>query len=308
MTDTPSLTAPRGVLTANLICMASMLTWAVGLAAADLLTPLLPPMPLGAARITLAMLAILPIWWLVEGFGPFRRTPWGAAFLVGGIGLGVGGLLLVYAQARTDAVTVAVISASTPIIGLALECVFDGRRLTWSMLVGLVLGVAGGLLALDWSRGGVALGAGALAAFGAALCFTSASRATVTKMPGMSALGRTAATVTGGALVTLVFVMAGAAFGMPMGDWSALGWREYAALAAFGIGAMAISQVLWITAVARLGIGIASLHMNTASFYVMLVVFVAGGLWDWQRAMGAAVVVLGVLVAQGMIRVPRWKA
>ena len=44
--------------------------------------------------------------------------------------------------------------------------------------------------------------------------------------------------------------------------------------AAFGI---SISQVLWIIGVSKLGIAMASIHMNSAPFYVMVFVFILGG-------------------------------
>ena len=55
-----------------------------------------------------------------------------------------------------------------------------------------------------------------------------------------------------------------------------------------------------------LGIGIASLHMNAVPFYVMLISFALGGTWNWAQAAGAAIVVLGVAVAQGVL--PRRRA
>ena len=300
MTVVSPLVASRSVLNSNLICAASMLIWAAGLAAGDILTPHIPPLALSALRAGTAALVLLPVWWLVEGFAPFRTANWGRALVVGGIGIGIGALLLVTAQSMTDAVTVAVISAATPVVGIALECLLDGRRMTWAMVAGLVLSVLGGMLALDWSRGGVSLGLGAAAAFGAVLTFTWASRATVTAFPDLTALGRTTVTITGGAVIAIAAAGLGVAFDAPATNWSALGWPEVGALLLFGIGSLAVSQTLWIVAVGRLGIGLASLHMNTASFYVMLIVFLAGGLWDWQRALGAGVVVLGVLVAQGL--------
>ena len=260
------LSPPRSVLSANLICAASMLIWAAGLAAGEILIPHIPPLPLAALRAGTAALVLLPVWVLVEGFAPFRTAPWGRALVVGGIGIGIGALLLVTAQSMTDAVTVAVISASTPVVGIALECLLDGRRMTWAMVAGLLLSVLGGILALDWSQGGVSLGLGAAAAFGAVLTFTWASRATVTAFPDLTALGRTTVTITGGAALAVAMAGTGVLFDAPATDWAALGWPELGAILAFGIGALAISQTMWIVAVGRLGIGLASLHLNAVPF------------------------------------------
>ena len=90
--------------------------------------------------------------------------------------------------------------------------------------------------------------------------------------------------------------------GAPSPDWAAIGWPEFGGLLVFGMGSLAISQCLWIIAVGQLGIGAASLHMNAVPFYVMVMVFALGGAWNWWQAAGAAVVVLGVAVAQGMGR------
>ena len=84
-------------------------------------------------------------------------------------------------------------------------------------------------------------------------------------------------------------------------DWGAIGWKEFGGLAVFGIGSLAVSQLLWIVAVGRIGIGAASMHMNAVPFYVMVMVFLAGGPWNWGQTLGAAIVVTGALIAQGLI-------
>ncbi|MEJ1761038.1 EamA family transporter, partial [Escherichia coli] len=84
-------------------------------------------------------------------------------------------------------------------------------------------------------------------------------------------------------------------------DWATIGPAEFAGLAIFGIGSMAVSQLLWIISVGRIGIGAASMHMNAVPFYTMLMVFALGGAWNWWQAAGAAIVVFGALIAQGLV-------
>jgi drug/metabolite transporter (DMT)-like permease len=67
---------------------------------------------------------------------------------------------------------------------------------------------------------------------------------------------------------------------------------------------MALSQVLWIMSVRRLGIGMAALHINAAPFYVMIILFALGGAWVWAQALAALLVALGVLIAQHMLPLP----
>jgi drug/metabolite transporter (DMT)-like permease len=297
-------TTPRAILNANLICLASMLVWAAGLPAAEYVIPHVPPLPLTVLRTGLAGSVLLVIWLMVEGWGPVRRARWGAGTAVGGVCMGLGAVLLVIGQARTDPVTVAIITASMPLIGLGLEIGLDGRRLTGAMVAGLVLSLIGGGVALAQGGLSVDLGLGALAALGSCIAFAWGSRATVTTFPEMTPLGRTALTVAGASIAVSVVTGAYTLWGAPPVNWAAMGGREWGALAIFSIGSLAISQILWIIAVERIGIGNASLQMNAVPFYVMIFAFALGAAWNWPQTLGAGIVVLGVLIAQGLVRWP----
>ena len=176
-----------------------------------------------------------------------------------------------------------------------------------ALALGLALSVIGGLVAVSGSEGSLDFGLGVLAALASVLCYTWGSRETVKALPDLSPLGRSAVTVGGCAVVALVAALGDGLFRDQWPDWQAIGWPEFAGLAIFGIGSMAISQLLWIISVGRIGIGAASMHMNAVPFYVMLMVFLIGGPWNWLQTLGAAVVVTGALIAQGLIalRQPR---
>lgn len=298
------MTASKGLLTANLVCMFSMLIWAAGLPANEILLPLLPPLSLSAARFGLAAAALLPFWVLVEGAGVLRGAGWLKGIAVGGM-IGLGGLFVILGQSLTDAVTVAVISATMPIVGIALEVVLDGRRLTPALVLGLALAVVGGIVALGGGVGGLSLGFGALICFASVVTFTLGSRLTVTAFPALTPLGRTTVTLTGAAIATLIIAPLHAITFGPVPDFGLLGPKEFGALAVFAIGSLAVSQVLWILSVGKLGIGLAALHINATPFYVMLILFAFGAAWNWQQAFGAAIVGVGVLVAQGIIPLQR---
>lgn len=298
--------APRRAtpLAANLFCALSMISWAAGLPAADLLIPLIPSLPLTAARMGLAGLVLMLAWLVLEGPRALQGAPWGRALAIGAL-LGMGGWLLVLGQALTDAVTVAVISAALPIVGIGLEVALDGRRLTATLVLGALLSLLGGLIALAGKPLSLDLGLGAAFCLGSVLLYALASRLSVTALPLLTPLGRSAATVAGAGLATSLLALGAAAFGAPAADWSALGPREAGALVIFAIFSMAISQILWVASVGALGIGLASLHINAAPFYVMVIALAFGGVWNGMQALGAAVVVLGVIVAQGLVPLPR---
>lgn len=303
MTPAPA----TSLLLANLICSASMLIWAAGLPAADYLIPLMAADQLTAMRMSLAALAILPLWAMIEGGRSLARVNWIKGLGVGGL-LGAGAWLLVLGQARGGAVTTAVISATLPLIGIAIEVILDGRKMTRALTIGLTLSVVGGFLALDFDRGGLSLGIGALLCFASVVCYAISSRMTVTSFPNESALGRTAVTLVGAGLVASLVAGLGIGFGnAPMPEFAPWRAREWGAMAIFSVGSLAISQLLWIISVGRLGIGWSALHINAAPFYVMLILFALGGSWDWRQAGAACLVALGVLIAQGLLPIGQRK-
>jgi drug/metabolite transporter (DMT)-like permease len=301
---TKSASPPQtSLLVANLICMGSMLIWAAGLPAADHLIPLLLPEQLNALRMALAALALLPLWALREGFGPFRRVYWPKGIAVGAF-IGLGAWFLIQGQAIGGAVTAAVISSSLPVVGIALEVLLDGRKMTVALILGLILSMIGGIMALDSGADGLSLGWGALLCFGSVVSFAIGSRLTVTAFPDQTALGRTAITLTGAAIAAGVVAAGQIGLGAAMPDFTPWGWKEIGAILLFSVGALGISQVMWIMSVERLGIGLSALHINAAPFYVMLILFALGAAWNWPQAAAAALVALGVLIAQGIIPLP----
>lgn len=285
---------------AHLICMLSMVIWAAGLPANGVLLPILPPLALGSMRLIMAAAALLPFWLWREGAQALRGANWRLGAGVGSL-VGAGSLLIILGQSRTDAVTVAVISAALPVVGLTLEIFLDGRKLTLALLLGLSFALAGGVVALGPSVGGVSFGIGALMCLVSTVLYTLGSRLTVTSFPALTPLGRSAVTLAGAAVTMAVVALGAQLTGTaPAPDLSLMGPREWGALFIFAVGSLAVSQVLWIASVERLGIGMAALHINATPFYVMLMALLFGGGWSWWQAGGAALVGLGVIVAQGL--------
>lgn len=301
MTITAPPTTP--LLQANLICSLSMFVWAAGLPAADVLIPHVPAVFLTAARMSLAGVAVLLVWIAIEGLGALKNVAWGRGLGIGSL-IGLGSFFLIVGQALTDAVTVSIISAALPVVGLTLEVVFDGRRLTVALVLGVLLSLCGGILAMSGLGLGLDLGIGAVMCLGSVVVFTLGSRFSVTGLPGLTPLGRTAVTVVGAGMATTAIAALYALSGAEGPNWQALGLREGLALLTYAVLGMGVSQILWIFSVGSLGIGLAALHINAAPFYVMLILFGLGGTWDNRQVVGALVVALGVMVAQGLLRLP----
>jgi drug/metabolite transporter (DMT)-like permease len=215
--------------------------------------------------------------------------------------MGAAATFLIYGQSLSDPVTVAIVSASMPIVGITLEVLLDRRRLTLAILAGLVLSIVGGLIALDLNGAASGFGLGAVFCLISVVLFAVGSRLTVTALPEVSALGGTALTVTGAGLATVLVALAQDISGLGHADWGALSTINWIQLCFFSVFSMALTQVLWIMSVGRLGIATAALHINAAPFYVMLILFALGAPWNWHQALGALVVGLGVMVAQNLI-------
>jgi drug/metabolite transporter (DMT)-like permease len=296
-----SPTAQRLLLVANAVCMASMIIWASGLPAANLIIPHMPPVALTAARATLAALVLLPIWWLLEGRQVILAANWLVGAWVGFVTLGLASFFVIIALRFNDPVTVAIVTAVMPVCGILLECLADKRPFNRALAIGLVLSVAGGLVAVRGAEGEIDFGIGVLAALASVICYTWGSRETVRALPDLTPLGRSTVTVAGCAVVTLIAALGDGIWRGSWPDWGAIGPTAFAGLVIFGVGSMAISQLLWIISVGRIGIGAASMHMNAVPFYTMLMVFALGGEWNWWQTAGAVVVVLGALIAQGLV-------
>ena len=287
---------------AHLICMAAMVCWSSGLPANTYLMPTLHPLPLAGLRFLLAAMVLLPFWLWQDGWASLRAANWKNGLLAGSA-IGFGGSLVILGQAWTDPVTVAVIAAALPVIGLGTEILLDGRKMTMALALGLAFAVAGGIMALGTAATGISFGLGALLCGLSALFYTLGSRWTITGLPGMSHLGRTAVTMVGGGFAAgLVWAVAQPLGLTPAPDIAAMGGTEWGVLLVFVVGSLVFSQLLWVTAVGSLGVGIAGLHINATPFYVMLIAMALGGAWNWWQAGGAALVAVGVVVAQGLWR------
>ncbi|SPH17420.1 hypothetical protein DEA8626_00938 [Defluviimonas aquaemixtae] len=280
-----------------------MLIWAVGFPIGDQMLQQFAPLPLTALRMSLAAAFLVPIWVLAEGWRNVRRIDWPRALFIGGIGFGLGSFLLTFAQNRTDGVTVSVVAAAMPVAGIALECLFDGRRLSLRLVAGLCLGLIGGTVAYMSGLGSMQIGLGAVAALVSLTLFCWGSRATVLGLRGHSPLGQTAATFVGAAAVTAFAVVAQGDLAATTRAIAALDADRVVLLATYGIATIGLSQLLWIVSVSRIGVGAASMHINAAPFYVMLIVWSLGGVWSWAHAAGALIVLTGVLLIQPPARI-----
>jgi drug/metabolite transporter (DMT)-like permease len=285
------------VLTGNLLGIGSMVVWAAGFPAAEHLLATWDPLALVTGRFCVGLLTLLPIWLWIDGVGALRGANWLRGLAIGSIAFGGGAWLILVSQWLTDPVTVAIIAASSPLAATLVQWVYERQKLTLAFIIGMVASIVGGVIATGGAAPGN-LGLGALAAVASCILFSWGSYATVRDLPGLSVLGRTTITTAGGLIFVGTAFLIASLLGLASSPERIFDPVTLSLLAVYGIGSLALSQFLWIASVERLGVAIAAFHINAAPFYVMIILLILGGAWSWPQAIGAAVVGLGVILAQ----------
>ncbi|MEM7067323.1 MAG: DMT family transporter [Pseudomonadota bacterium] len=288
---------------ANLACFSAMAFWAVGFPAGEILLQTWGTVTLIVVRLILGITCLMAFWAIAEGFTPIRNAPWKKSIAVGAAGFGLGTVLLLYGQKLSDPVTPAIAAAMMPIAGAILEVLLDGRRLRINLILGIGLAIAGGLLATgaQLSQGSFGIGAG-LCLFSVAI-FAWGTRATTTELHTLSPIGQSTTTMIGALSFNIVVYFVFIAAGFKEVEFGSLGGNNVYHLLNFAIVSLAIAQFLWIWGAGKLGILLASFHMNITPFYVMVFVLIFfGGEWNWSQAAGAGLVASGVIIAQAFPR------
>tara|TARA_B100001173_G_scaffold297335_1_gene293877 strand:+ start:296 stop:1201 length:906 start_codon:yes stop_codon:yes gene_type:complete len=282
----------------NIFGAIAIFLFALGFPAADQLLQTWGIMALIALRNLLALMVMIFLIFLLERSVVLRKLPWIKGFWIGGIGFGFGSLLLLVAQAMTDATTAALAAAAMPIFAVGLEVALDGRRLSGRFLVAVALVLFGGALAADVFPGKSSIGTGFAFGLFASGIFAWGSRQTVKSFPSLSPLSRTAITTSGMFGFTAIPCFAAMLFEHSWSTVGSLDISNIGLLFIYACLALGFSQVFWIKAVEDVGIGIASFHLNATPFYVMIIVFILGSEWNWVQALGAAVLTVGTILAQ----------
>lgn len=282
----------------NAICALAVALWAMGFPAAEHLLASWDPAALIATRLALAVAALMVIWLAMGGWREIRRARWRRGMAIGAVGFGLAAYLILLAQSWSNPVSTAIIAITMPVVALALEALLDQRPIRPRLMLAVVLAVAGGLLASGHRLSDGDFGPAESIALLSVALFAWGSRAAVRELADQSEIARTAVTMTG----ALVFCGLGfaAAWGVGLSGLPTAPLDQTGALmlALYALGAMALSQLLWIIGIGRPGVALASIHMNIAPFYVMALAATLGEPWRWGQAAGAVLVGLGAAIAQ----------
>ncbi len=288
-------------MAANIACFAAMAFWAVGFPAGEILLETWGTVILIVIRLNLSILLLMAVWVYFEGTSAIREAPWQKAIFIGGTGFGFGAVLLLFGQKLSDPVTPAIAAAMMPISGAIIEVIMDGRKLRPNLIIGIILALTGGILAAGVQLTNATFGMGAFLCLLAVCIFAWGTRAATKDLHELTPIGQTTATLVGGMcfnLIVFVILWIGGLEGIEVGSLSGYNLMH---LAIFAISSLAIAQFLWIWGAGKLGILLASFHMNAMPFYVMVFVLIFfGGSWNWLQALGAGLVALGVVIAQAL--------
>ena len=288
------------IIKSNAILVLCISIFALGFPAAEFLLDEWDILTIITVRNLFAFALLFFIWIALEGASKVKDANWIKGIWIGGIGFGMGSFLLLYLQSLTTPVIAALSTATMPLAAVTLEVILDGRRISRWFLIGIILVLFGGFVATGATLDNVNFGfrLGALLLFIPAAIFAWGSRATVKNLPGMTSLGQTTITTFGMAVFTLVLYVICNFLLQIIGPYPEITIKHFGLILIYAWLGFAISQIFWIRGVRGLGIGIASFHLNALPFYVMFFLFLLGESWNWQQAIGAAIVTTGVILSQ----------
>jgi drug/metabolite transporter (DMT)-like permease len=291
--DGPS---PRRLLRGNLVAVASTAVWASAFPATDALLRDWSPLPLAAARLTLAALATLAVLAALGRARELAAVRRADALLFGGLGVGGSVGLLVAGQALAGGVVAAIVASMVPAFAAALDAT-EGRLPDRRRLAAVALAVAGGAVAAAGPGAGGDGAAGALLLAASGLAWTWGSRGLGRTSAAASDLARSCAGLAAGAAVLALAAAAAGLAGAAPVRWSAEPDR-LPLLLWMGVVGIGLSFPLWIVSVRMLGLTVASLHGNLAPLYVVLFATLAGEAVGARELAGGALVVAAAVLAQ----------
>jgi len=284
---------------ANLALIVNTTTWGTFFPVLELQLRSWDMFSASAGRQVAAVIALLSMIACVERRWPIRRgLPWGSIILLSSIGITCCCLLTTLAVYLSSGLSAAIISATNPIGSALLAQALYGVKLRRAIILGAVLSVAGGLLAVTANQHGrMTFGLGELSLVAANLLWTWFSLAIQHRLKDYSYLERAAYTLLPGAVqLTLIVValhyLGFAQIRIDLSFWP-LVYVLYLGFIPNGLG-----NYLWLWAISRVGVNVASMYQNMIPVTAVLVTIWIGIYPSWQQLVGGAIILAGVLYTQ----------
>jgi len=285
-------------ITGNLIAVLCMVIWATSFPLTDVLLRDWHPLLLVAARLVPGSLVIFLCAVLAGQGEAIRRADWRTILYYGGIGMGLGTTLVVWAQDYADAVTVSIILTTMPLISALMGHFAGKERVTFALLMGIAFAIAGGvLIILDPAAGTLKLRGGEVLALISVTLWAWFARGAATHMADLPDLARAACSMVAASLTAVTMAAASVAMGVIEVRYD-LSLASVSMVLWVGIIANGISMITWMTASRLLGVTVTAIHLNGVPFYVILMALAVGGAIHGAQVWGACLVAAGALLAQ----------
>ena len=288
----------NSLLKSNSICAMAAILFAMGFPALDVLLIDWGFVSIAFIRNAMGFILIFFIWLLAEGYKGIIKAKWGRGVIIGALGFGTGSLLLVVTQVLTSTIVAGLAAALMPLAAISLEIVFDKRLLTTKFLIGAALVLCGSFIIIGQDLLKLQFSLGLVIGLVSVTTFAWGGRSAVKHLPEMSTLARTATTTLGMALFCGSVQFIGLVFNLSSTAIPTITLEHFGLLLIYSSCGLALSQILWIEGVKKLGIGFASFHLNITPFYLMIILFILGHNWEWIQAIGAGIVIFGVTFSQ----------
>lgn len=285
----------------DLMLLATVVIWALNITASRyVLTHGFRPLAYSSVRYAAAALVFAALTLLLER--TLRIGGRRALALVGlaALVLWLNQIAFVYSLKLTTATTVALILGTTPIFTAILSFLAGLERLSRRFWLAALVSFAGVALVAAGSGGELSGDlAGDLIGVGTAATWATYSVAVAPLLRTYSPY-RVSSAVLAATCVPLVLTGAAQVGGQ---DYGGLGWSIWALLAFAVLGPLVLTNVLWFTAIGRVGPSHATLFANLQPFVAALfaVLLLSERLSALQIGGGAAIA-LGILLARGRAR------
>jgi drug/metabolite transporter (DMT)-like permease len=265
----------------------------------------LHPFYVTLGRALFGAVTLLIILLVTRGALPRSLRLWGHLFVVAALGVSIPFSLFAFGEERIPSVLAGIWNATTPLLVLPMAVlVFRTEKMTARRAIGLTLGFVGVLTVLGvWSGSGGANLVGQLMCLGAAVCYGVAIPYQKKFLAGRPESG---VTIAAGQLLMAcaqLAVVAAIVAGPPRMDlsWPVIG--SVAALGAFGTG---IAFALNFRVIRLAGASTSASVTYLIPVWATLIGFlVLHERLSWNEPVGAAIVLFGVAIAQGLLFGPR---
>jgi drug/metabolite transporter (DMT)-like permease len=252
------------------------------------------PLPLAAARLGLASAAMLGMAFLSQQLPAARALPWRDIALLGGLGVATSVLCLLAGQALSDPVTASAIATMQPVAAALIGYASGRERLGRLQIMGILLAVSGALVISPASQGAGFRGGEPLLVANVFL-WTWYSHGARERLGGLGTFAAGGLTML---VASAVLTLGSIAMGPLQPQAADLSLASLPWLLWMGVVGIGLSVPLWLASVRLLGLAVASLHINLAPFYVILIGLAFGGSVGARQILGAGLVATGAIVAQ----------